>query len=186
MATCNYASDTSPYFRVGGCRGRIFFLDYFELYLQRYPGIQFAFQIREDARVLEQKISDRASSVDESIIATKTQTDELYVVVLGESANKYHFSLYNYPRTTNPLLEQLNDDGDLVVQKHGYSNGINTVGTQKYALTSAHINSSLSPSQSPSVVETLNKAGIDTYWIHNGSTAATSNILSIIAGQSGS
>lgn len=50
-------------------------------------------------------------AVDEPIVALKSRTNETYIVVLGESLNKNHMSLYGYQRRTTPNLDKLLAEG---------------------------------------------------------------------------
>ena len=52
---------------------------------------------------LEEKEKQREKHL-ENMQADKQQTDEVYVVIIGESANRNHLELYGYPRSTNPRL----------------------------------------------------------------------------------
>ncbi len=140
-------------------------------------------QYQADRRYMTEALQDRATRFSDAISAQKLEQDEIYIIVLGESANKYHFSIYNYPRNTNPrLLERMNR-GELIVQKNGYSSGRSTSGTLPYALTTSYLDSDTPPSKSPAIMEILNLSGIETHWIHNGGTSIRKSTVSIIAEQ---
>lgn len=135
----------------------------------------------EDIEQLKQRVKERRKRVNK-LEASKRQTDEVYIVIIGESANRNHFSLYGYPRDTNPRLLERFRQKDLIRYDQAYSCGVSTRGSLQYALTEATLKSG-SPSESPSLMEVLNAAEIETYWIHNGSTDVGTNSIGLIGEQ---
>jgi len=138
---------------------------------------------REDAELALVQAEKRNSEIG-SIHAEKQQAGEVYVIVSGESANPNHFSIYGYSRNTTPLLSARHDKGDLVQYKQAYSGGVSTRGSLGWALTSATVKNG-SIHTSPSIMEVLNAAEFETYWLKNGSTVVSHNILGLIANQAG-
>ena len=131
------------------------------------------------------QLQSQSSKRSEQVVinhANKAEGDEVYVVVIGESANRNHFSLYGYPRTTTPLLDERHRRQDLVRFNQAYSCGVSTRGALRFALTQATLKNG-SPTTSPSIMEVLNAAELDTYWIHNGSTTIRNSIVSLIGEQ---
>jgi len=138
-------------------------------------------QYREDAELARISAETRNSQIG-SIHAVKQKVGEVYIIVSGESANRNHFSMYGYPRITTPLLSARRKKGGFVQYKQAYSGGVSTRGSLGWALTSATVKNG-SINVSPSVIEVLNAAGFETYWLKNGSTVVSSSILSLIANQ---
>lgn len=117
--------------------------------------------------------------------ATKDAIGETYVVVIGESLNKHHMSVYGYPRQTNPLLEeQVRDPGFLVFEK-AFSSHTHTVEVLSLSFTEANQHNSMKYYESLSIINILNRAGVDTIWITNQSLFGIfDNVVSILAHQS--
>ncbi len=136
-----------------------------------------------DLTCLEEQISKRKDIINK-INANKSSADEIYVVIIGESANRNHFSLYGYPRITTPLLDARFKDNDLIRFEQSYSCGVSTIGALQYALTQATLEKG-TPSESPTIMEVLNATNFQTYWIHNGSTSIRSNLVNLIGEQAG-
>ncbi len=99
--------------------------------------------------------------------ATKAQKGETYIVVIGESLNKAHMSLYTYGRETTPRLEKLYRDGALVRFDNVYSNHTHTVLVLDLALTEANQYNRKNFYDSLSIIDIAKKAGFETYWITN-------------------
>lgn len=92
---------------------------------------------------------------------------QLFVLVLGESCNRNHMSIYgNYLRTTNPLLEKRKDIliFDDVVSP--YSNTLNSVLS---IFTMSNLEKELSTENRIDVLDVFHSAGFKTFWISNQS-----------------
>ena len=72
---------------------------------------RFVNSISNYSKILE---ADRMICRETGIIESDI-TNPVVVVVIGESFNKYHSSLYGYKKRTNPLLEQYRDSSELYV-----------------------------------------------------------------------
>ncbi|BCN93952.1 phosphoethanolamine transferase CptA [Thiomicrorhabdus immobilis] len=90
---------------------------------------------------------------------------QTYVVVVGESLNRNHMSLYGYKRNTTPFLDQLG--ADLLVFRDVISNFAQTAQSLNVTLTKSDIENKLSISEASSVLEVFKKAGFKTWWISN-------------------
>jgi len=108
----------------------------------------------------------RAKSV-QALELSKTGDPRVTVLVIGESHNKNHMSLYGYPRPTTPILQKRLDEGSLIVMENAYSNHTHTSQSLSLALTQANQYNFISWVQSPSIVEVANQANIETYWLSN-------------------
>ena len=93
--------------------------------------------------------------------------ERVTVLVIGESHNKRHMSLYGYPRDTTPELVQRNKDENLIVFENAYSNHVHTTPSLSFALTEANQYNGKSWTTTPSLIAVARQAGIKTYWISN-------------------
>ena len=113
--------------------------------------------------------------------ATKKQNGETYVVVIGESLNKNHMGIYGYIRETTPNLSKMKNDG-LIIYENAYSNHTHTVPVLSLALTEANQYNNKTYYDSLSIVNILNKANIETYWLTNQTLyGGWDNMVSVIA-----
>ncbi len=106
--------------------------------------------------------SSRTKGVD--ITASKTEEDEIYIVVIGESLNKQHMGLYGYARETTPNLSKMEN---LIVFQNAYSSHTHTGATLSLALTEANQLNEKKYHQSPSIINIINKSHAETHWISN-------------------
>ncbi len=111
--------------------------------------------------------------------ATKKEKQETYVVIIGESLNKYNIGLYGHFRNTTPLLENAKKD-NLHLFNNAYSNAGNTMQVLSYALTEANQYNKKKYYNSPSFIDIFNKAGFDTYWLAR-QEILDPNVVSILA-----
>jgi glucan phosphoethanolaminetransferase (alkaline phosphatase superfamily) len=115
--------------------------------------------------------------------AKKEGIGETYVVVIGESLNKNHMGIYGYVRETTPNLSSMKKD--LILYENAYSNHTHTVPVLSLALTQANQYNKKNYYSSPSIIEVLNKANIETYWLTNQTLyGAWDNKVSVIATES--
>lgn len=130
-------------------------------------------------RLIDFQKKQRAAIVD--INATKKkEKGETYVVVIGESLNKYNMGLYNHFRNTTPNLLQQKEKNDLLVFDNAYSNDGCTMGVLSFALTEANQYNNIQYFNAPSFIEIFNKAGFDTYWLSRQGIL-NANLVSVIA-----
>lgn len=105
---------------------------------------------------------------------TKAFSDEIHVVVFGESLNRNHMSLYGYPRKTTPNLDR---QPDIFVFKDMISSDMNTPKALEQAITLADDENRLSYLDVPSAIELSKAAGFKTYWISNQQIVASQDTL---------
>lgn len=94
----------------------------------------------------------------------ESEDEELYVIIIGESTNRSHFGLYDYYRQTTPELNKLKNELLIyndVISPHAYS-----IGALTKILTLANYESPEKVSEG-SIVQLVNSAGFDTYWLSN-------------------
>lgn len=87
------------------------------------------------------------------------------VVVVGESLNKHHMSLYDYSRNTNPLLSERGKD--IVVYKDIVSPQVHTIPVMRSILSMVEKDHPEYFTDRPSLFELFNRAGFNTYLISN-------------------
>ncbi|MCL1124746.1 phosphoethanolamine transferase [Shewanella surugensis] len=116
--------------------------------------------------------------------ASKDAEGETYIVIIGESLNKQHMALYGYMRNTTPLLEQMAKKNQLLIYDNAFSAHTHTMPVLSQALTEATQANQKDYYHSLSILNILNKANIETYWITNQLLyGAWDNLVSIIAQQ---
>jgi len=97
--------------------------------------------------------------------AARRSGAEIYVIVVGETSRRRNWSLFGYPRRTNPRLEEISDN--LVLFNRMTSNATNTILSLPLALTRAAPAARDAERSEKSIVTLLKQAGFDTYWISN-------------------
>ncbi len=99
--------------------------------------------------------------------ATTTSKNQKLVVILGESASKYHMSSYGYPKITTPQTDQLIKDGQMVRFDAAYSNHTLSNQTISRALTRASNYNNEYWIHSTSAINLAHAADIRTSWVSN-------------------
>ena len=127
--------------------------------------------------VVQKRFSDPGN-----IEASKSETGETYVFVIGESQSKEHMSLYGYHRNTTPLLDSLSKTGDMTVFGNAFSSHTHTIMVLRDALTQANQYNGLNFTNVPSLINVLNAADFETVWLSNQVKLSNwDNIVSAIA-----
>lgn len=111
--------------------------------------------------------AERRKRKNTKVKAFKEDGKELTVVIIGESLNKEHMGLYGYHRNTTPILDSLYDAGKFIKYTEAFPTNTHTMKVLSMALTSANHANQLDPNASPSVLEVLNAADVETYWLTN-------------------
>lgn len=97
------------------------------------------------------------------------------VLVLGESTNRQHMSLYGYPRPTTPGLDAMRDQ--LTVFNHVVAPRPYTIETLQQVLTFADQRTPQRYLTTPSLMNVMQQAGYKTFWITNQQTMTKRNTL---------
>ena len=119
----------------------------------------------------------------ENITAKKSATGEVYVVVIGESLNKQHLSIYGYPRSTTPKLQQ---HQGLLVFDNSYAIHSFTRYSLPYSLTAANQYNLLKYYHAPTIIDILHRAHFKTFWLTNHSLYSLwANAVTVMAKQAG-
>ncbi|WP_117883390.1 phosphoethanolamine transferase [Aureibaculum luteum] len=91
---------------------------------------------------------------------------EIYVLVIGETARKHNFSVYNYSRKTTPYLDTIKN----VIPFTNVSSAANLTSISiPFILTRATPNNLEAKFNEPAVINAFKEAGFKTYWITNQS-----------------
>ncbi len=125
-----------------------------QMYLQRYNEFQEAVQTRQN---LVSSYTDIKSN----------SSDGVYILVIGESANRTHMSAYGYERMTTPWMDSMLETNHACLFSNAYSCHVQTVPALAYALTAKNQYNDILLEQAVSLVEIANAAGYHTVWISN-------------------
>ena len=86
------------------------------------------------------------------------------IVIIGESTNRHHMSLYGYYRQTNPLLEKIKNEifiFDNIISPHSH-----TIQSLEKAFTLGNYEEPKKKLEG-SIIQLMKKAEFKTYWISN-------------------
>jgi heptose-I-phosphate ethanolaminephosphotransferase len=97
------------------------------------------------------------------------------VLVIGESTNRTHMSLYGYSRKTSPTLEAMGKD--ITVFSQVYASRPYTIEALQQMLTFADQESPSRYLTDPSLMGIMKQAGYRTYWITNQQTLTKRNTM---------
>ena len=90
------------------------------------------------------------------------------ILIIGESANRHHYSLYGYKRNTTPRLDSIKSE--LYIFKDVITPHIQTLNAIRYICTFSNHSAPKLYKKEPSIVEIFKAAGYKTYWIDNQGT----------------
>lgn len=96
---------------------------------------------------------------------------EIYVLVIGETARKHNFSLYGYDRKTSPNLDTISN---ILPFSNVNSNANLTSLSIPFILTRATPNNPEIKFIEPAVINAFKEAGFKSYWISNQSVGVGS------------
>lgn len=102
-------------------------------------------------------------------------TPSTLVLVIGESTNRQHMSLYGYHRQTTPRLDALRNE--LTVFENVVASRPYTIETLQQALTFADQENPDLYLSTPSLMNIMKQAGYRTYWITNQQTMTQRNTM---------
>lgn len=110
-----------------------------------------------------------------NLVDARSGTPGTLVLVIGESTNRQHMSLYGYARETTPKLKALRDR--LAVFENVVASRPYTIETLQQALTFADQENPSLHLTSPSLMNIMKQAGYKTYWITNQQTLTKRNTM---------
>lgn len=106
--------------------------------------------------------------INQNLSFSENNKKGIYVLVIGESQNRLHMSVYGYGRETTPWLnQQHNENPDFLLFTQAYSCHTHTVPTLTYALTAKNQYNEISLENAVSIIEMAKAAGYHTAWISN-------------------
>ena len=115
-------------------------------------------------------------------LASKKQTGELYVLVIGESSNPHHWSAYGYFRDTTPFAKDFFQHPNVLFFNRAYTSFVHTVPALTLALTQANQYNKENAFKEPSIIEVAKAAGFKTFWLSNqDKISLVDNPLTILA-----
>lgn len=124
------------------------------------------FKYKSEIKLFIDEIENRSiKNFSETITSFEPDSALTFVVVIGESASKYHQGLYGYSRETNPLLNEIRDElyiFDDVIAPHSHTNPV----LAKVLTFANHENMDLLYLK-PTLVEYMKSAGFKTFWLSN-------------------
>ena len=91
-------------------------------------------------------------------------TQEVYVLVIGETARKHNFGLYGYSRNTTPNLDTISN---IIHFDNVNSNANLTSLSIPFMLTRATPEDAAVKFEEPAVISPFKEAGFKTYWLTN-------------------
>jgi len=97
---------------------------------------------------------------------TKELEQQIFVLILGESSNRNHMSLYDYSKRTTPKLDKRND---IIVFNNVVSPYSNTLGSVLSALTESNLENKMSFDKSISLIDIFHSINFKTFWLSNQS-----------------
>ena len=89
---------------------------------------------------------------------------QVFVLIIGESCNRNHMSIYNYKRKTNPKLEKRND---IFTYKNVVSGFSNTLYSVSSIISESNLENKMTIDKCISLIDVFHSAGFKTYWISN-------------------
>lgn len=133
----------------------VYFINFYRTFI--------SYNIRKSKEIEE--IKERQGENYEVNVVRQDTIPQILVLVIGESLNKHHMSLYDYQRNTNPLLSKLGDS--LIVYKDVVAPHVHTIPVMRSLLSMTDLDNPSYFTQKPSMFELFNRAGYGTYLISN-------------------
>lgn len=89
---------------------------------------------------------------------------KVFVMLIGESTTRHRMSLYGYGRQTNPELEKIKDE--LLVYRNVISPHTHTIPSLSKLMSFKHYENETRLDEG-TIIQLMNKAGLETHWISN-------------------
>ncbi len=133
-----------------------------------------------DALKFRQKSEEKREQTTMEVQASKDKQGETYIVVISEALNKKHMGLYGYIRNTTPLLTEKIKNSDLLLFTNAYSSYVHSMPLFTFSLSEINQYNNKNY-DSLSIIDVLNKANIETYWINtHENTSAKDEPISVM------
>lgn len=135
----------------------VYFINFYKTFI--------SYKIRVNHEI--KTINTRQSQPFEVKQLQKDSIPQTIVLVIGESGNKHHMSLYGYQRKTNPLLEKYSADSTFFVFNDIVSPQVHTIPVMRSLFTMTDLEHPEYFTEKASLFELFNRAGFETYLISN-------------------
>jgi len=89
---------------------------------------------------------------------------KIFVMIIGESTTRHKMSLYDYGRQTNPELEKIKNE--LLVYRNVISPHTHTIPSLSKLMSFNHYEDETRLDEG-TIIQLMNKAGLETHWISN-------------------
>ncbi|MEO7977151.1 phosphoethanolamine transferase [Flavobacterium sp.] len=96
--------------------------------------------------------------------ANKDTISETYVLVIGESTTRTHMGIYNYQRSTTPLLNSISNE--LLVYQDVVTPNTHTLTSLEKVLTLGNTQN-IDLKYKGNILQLFNQAGFSTFWLSN-------------------
>jgi heptose-I-phosphate ethanolaminephosphotransferase len=111
-----------------------------------------------------------------------TDKPQTFVLILGESTNRNHMSLYGFSKQTTPKLQKRDD---IIVYDNVVSAYSHTLDAVLSSMSQSNLDNKLAFSESINLIDVFGSAGFKTYWISNQSPVGIwENLITLLAQQS--
>lgn len=124
------------------------------------------YEYKKSYQALKQKIAEYTApdfkTIQSSLPSDQPQT---YVIVIGESANRTHLSLYGYPRKTNEFTDCIRNE--LIVFPNVRSPFAQTMPSLERTLSFADTDHPNNLYEKGNMIDYFKQAGFKTYWLSN-------------------
>lgn len=101
----------------------------------------------------------------------KDESPRNIVLIIGESLNKSHMSLFGYDKKTTPILDSKSQNGHLYCYDNVLSSAIGTISSFKCLMTSATASDQDDIINKIYLADIIRSAGYNTTWISNQSSS---------------
>jgi heptose-I-phosphate ethanolaminephosphotransferase len=109
-------------------------------------------------------LKERVIMPVEAILDAPKENKYVFVLIIGESANRNHMSLYGYSRKTTPRLEKRHD---IIVYENVVSHYSHTINAVLSMMTESDAENKKHFDESISLNDVFYHAGFKTFWISN-------------------
>lgn len=135
--------------------------------LNPYSNVLYHFYAyKKTYKALKKQLAQNTARPFEQIKSIFNEKEpQTYVVIIGESANRTHLSLYGYQRKTTPFLEKIKTE--LSVFKNVVSPFAQTMPVLERVLTFADEQNPDYLAKKGTIIDFFNQAGFKTYWLSN-------------------
>lgn len=138
-----------------GLSRSVYFVNFYKTFI--------SYKIRTSKEI---KTINERQSIDYKVESINLDSiPQTILIVIGESLNKHHMSLYGYQRNTNPLLSLLGDS--LIYYNDIVSPQVHTIPVMRSILSMTEPDHSEYFTEKPSLFELFNRAGYETSLITN-------------------